>query len=714
MPRPDRPRGADVLTVGIDIGGTFTDVAIVSASGEVFTSKAPTTPNDPSAGVMHALERAAAEVGTDLQGLLARAERITHGSTVATNALLTRTGAKVGLITTRGFEDTPFIMRAIGRVDGLPEDLVRHVAWLTKPQPLVARSSIRGVTERMDARGEVIVPLRQEEVERALDELVEKEGVEGLAICLLNAWANPVHEESIRRLVERRYRDTQLYCAYSHRLARVAGEYARMNTVLVDAFVGPRVQHYLENLERDLRRRGFRGHFLLMQGNGGLTSLKECTPVGTLQSGPAGGMLAAAHMASVLGHSRVITADMGGTSFDVGVYVDGYWRYADEPVIERFRILQPIIEIESIGAGGGTIARAEEPTGRLLVGPQSAGANPGPACYGLGGMDATVTDADVTLGIIDPNYFLGGAQKLDAPRARAALQAQVARPLGMETVEAARGIKEIIDGKMADLVRRQVIRSSYLPEDFVLYAFGGAAPVHAAAFARQLGIQTIQVFPMSPVFSAFGIALADVVHTRLMSCHYPLPTDPDLLNEPLATLTGELLEVMGREGFGQDEVRLRRFAALRFRRQAAGLELELPWELLDQERIQELIRLFARKYEDLYGVGAGSVGAGVEVHGLRVDAVGPTSKPVLRASAEAGAPPVPKSHRNLLLDGEFHQTPVYEWAQLGAGQSVSGPAVIEARFTTVLVPPDGIARLDAYGNVVIKLDGRTEEQPWRF
>jgi len=692
------------FTVGIDIGGTFTDVAMLTGRGEVFTSKAATTPDDPSRGVFDALERAAAQVGLDVTGLLARSDRITHGSTVATNALLTRTGARVGLLITRGFEDTPFIMRAIGRVDGLPEEQVRHVAWLTKPEPLVRRSLVRGVTERVDARGGVVVPLREEEVERALGDLVDEERIESLAVCLLNAWANPVHEERIARIV-----GTRVYCAYSHQLTRVAGEYARVNTALLDAFVGPGVRRYLQSLESELRRRGFHGPFLLMQGNGGLASLKECSAAATVQSGPAGGMLAAAHMAGVLGHSRVLTADMGGTSFDVGLFMDGYWRYAQEPIVDRFRIVQPIIDVESIGAGGGTIARAEESTGRLLVGPQSAGGRPGPACYGLGGGEPTVTDADVVLGIIDPDYFLGGSHQLDRQRAEAVLDERVARPLGLDLPEAAAGIQAIVDGKMADLVRQQVIRSHGLPEDFMLYAFGGAAPAHAVAFARQLGIRRIHVFPTSPVFSAFGIALADVRHTRMLSCQLPLPADPVRLNEPLTALAGELLEVMRREGFRSSQVELRRYATLQFRRQAVGVELEIPWAAFDAQRMRELIDLFARKYEGLYGRGAGSVSAGVEVNALRVDAVGRVPKPALRADASAApSRPKPKAHRGVLLDGGIHQTPIYEWSHLRPGQTVTGPAVIEAQFTTVLVPEDARAHLDGYGNLVLALDQGSE------
>ncbi len=499
----------DKWIIGVDIGGTFTDVALVGNSGTVYMSKAPTTPSDPANGVMDALKRAAEIISEPLSNLLGDTQRITHGSTIATNALLTRDGAKVGLVTTKGFEDTPYIMRAIGRVDGLSEEEIRHVMFLSKPTPLVDRHLIKGVPERMDAEGNPVIPLSTEAINTAVDELIEIHKVEALAVCLLNSWANPEHEQKVLDYVESAYGE-RIYSSYSHRLARVAGEYARMNTVLADCFVGPKVKQYLSHLEQQLRQAGFGGIFLLMQGNGGLASPEQCAPVATLQSGPAGGMLATSQMAQLLGHSQVITADMGGTSFDVGLYSNGYWRYATEPVFDRFRILQPIIEIESIGAGGGTIAHADPQLGRLIVGPASAGADPGPASYGQGGNQPTVTDANVALRILDPEYFLGGAHPLHPEKASEALQ-KVASVLNLDELEVAAGIHQIINGKMADLIRRQVIRSGYLPGDFVLYAFGGAAAIHAVGFARDLGIHTIVVFPTSPVFSAFGIAMADVV-----------------------------------------------------------------------------------------------------------------------------------------------------------------------------------------------------------
>ncbi len=693
---------SDAWTIGIDIGGTFTDVALIGNSGAVHMSKAPTTPSDPANGVMDALSRAAVSLGEPLSNLLANAQRITHGSTIATNALLTRVGARVGLITTKGFEDTPFIMRAIGRVDGLSDDEIRHVMYLSKPSPLVERSSIRGVPERIDVEGNAVIPLQIEAMKAAVDELVQVEKVEAVAVCLLNAWVNPEHEQQILGYVEDRY-GSQIYSSYSHQLARVAGEYARMNTVLADCFVGPKVRQYLRHLEQQLRQAGFEGIFLLMQGNGGLASPEQCTPVATLQSGPAGGMLAASQMAQLLGHQQVLTADMGGTSFDVGLYSKGYWRYASEPIFDRFRILHPFIEIESIGAGGGTIAHADPQLGRLIVGPSSAGADPGPACYGLGGTMPTVTDANVALGILDPNYFLGGAHPLSPEKATAALK-EVAKELGLEDLEVAAGIHQIINGKMADLIRRQVIRSGYLPQDFVLYAFGGAAAIHAVGFARDLGIQTIVVFPTSPVFSAFGIAMADVVHTKMMTCQYSLPTDPEVINSALGEMEGDLLAVMQQENFSTAQVTLRRYLTLRFRRQMVGVELEMPWARFGLKGLGEVQNMFAERYQALYGKGAGNADAGTELGAIRVDAIGPVPKASLRPqNASSDLTPVPKGERKIYLEGTWHGAHVYDWQEILPGQRLSAVSIVESPFTTVLIPPGATGQFDPYGNLILHI-----------
>jgi len=694
--------------VGVDTGGTFTDVVVMSGAGEIWTAKAPTTPDDFSRGVMDALEEAAKVVGIERGLLLGRTALFKHGSTVATNALITRSGVKVGFITTKGFEDTTEIMRAIGRVDGLSEEEIRHVTWVTKPDPIVPRERILGVRERMDYLGQEIVPLNRGDVMAAIRYLIDEEKVAAIAVSLLHAWANPKHEEEIRSLALEADSSRQVYWSFGSALSQVAGEYARANTAIINSYLGPTVERYLKDLENKLRADGLKGLFLIMQGNGGGAHREHVSAIANLQSGPAGGMIASAHVAGLLGHKNVITTDMGGTSFDVGLITEGYWRYAQEPIVERFRVLQPIIDIESIGAGGGTIARVDAETGRLMVGPKSAGASPGPVCYDAGGEEVTVTDADLALGIIDPNYFLGGKKLLNKKKAQKAIEEKIARPLRLKVTEAAAGIFDIVNAKMSDLIRRQVVRTGYLPEEFAIYAFGGAGPVHAAGFAAELGVKKIYIFSTSPVFSAFGAAAADVIHTRVVSCQYLLPADPAALNKRLDAIEGDLNEIMTGEGFRRGQLEFRRFFTIRYRRQTAGVELPLPWERFSAKRVAELQQGFEKKYEELYGVGAGYTKAGIEISAIRVDAVGLVAKPRLKASRarKSSIASARKRKREIFFtrpERKLIDTQVYDYTLLGAGARVKGPAVIELPFTTTLVPPGFRVTVDNYLNLVMEI-----------
>jgi N-methylhydantoinase A len=697
------PASTAHYTVGVDIGGTFTDVVVLSPGGGITNAKSATTPDDFSSSVMDAMRQAADAMDLEVADLLGRCDLVKHGSTVATNALLTRRGVRVGLITTRGFEDTPVIMRAVGRVDGLPSDEVRHVADVTKPEPLVRPELIRGVRERIDADGRVVVPLHLDDARRAAGELIDDHGVQALAISFLHAWRNPAHERAMRELVERLHGSSGVHLSVGSELSQVAGEYARTNTAIANAFVAPIVERYLANLDAKLRAAGFTGRLLVMQGNGGLTGRDQATPISTLQSGPAGGMLASAHAGERLAHPKVITTDMGGTSFDVGLVSDGYWRYAEEPIFERLRIVQPIIDIRSIGAGGGTIARVDPATSRLLVGPQSAGASPGPVCYGAGGTEPTVTDCDLVLGHLDADYFLGGRRRLDLAAARAAVQERLAGPLGMDVVEAAAGVSRIVDSKMGDLIRREVVRSGHLPEEYALYAFGGAGPVHAVGYARDLGIKRIYVFPTSPVFSAFGIAMADLVRTRLATLSQPLPVPAGTLNDQLADLEGGLAKELAEVGLAAAP-QFRRYLTMHFRRQTTGEELPLPWDRFTEARVGELAERFVDRYDELYGAGVAYRDAGIDVSGVRVDAVGRVAKPELREAPDDGraVEDARKPSRQAYFDGGFVDTLVYEHGRLGRGMRLLGPAIVESPFTTIVLPPGSRAELDRYLNLVIE------------
>ena len=466
----------------------------------------------------------------------------------------------------------------------------------------------------------------------AIRRLIEEDKVEAIAVSLMHAWANPKHEEEIRALTAEADPHRKVYWSFGSSISQVAGEYARANTAILNSYLGPTVERYLKGLETKLQSGGLKGPLLIMQGNGGVAHREHVSAIANLQSGPAGGMIASAYVAGLLKHQNVITTDMGGTSFDVGLITEGYWRYAQEPIVERFRMLQPIIDIESIGAGGGTIAQVEPETGRLLVGPRSAGASPGPVCYDAGGEQVTVTDADLALGIIDPNYFLGGRKNLNKEKSLKAIEEKIARPLKLKVHEAAAGIYDIVNAKMSDLIRRQVVRTGYLPEEFVIYAFGGAGPVHAAGFAAELGIKQIYIFATSPVFSAFGAAAADVIRTRVMSCQYILPADPAVVNQRLDAIESEMKTAMTGEGFKPNQVEFRRFFTMRYRRQTAGVEMPVSWDRFNAKRMTEMQSAFEKKYEELYGVGAGYTKAGIEISEIRVDAVGKVAKPGLSAS----------------------------------------------------------------------------------
>ena len=694
--------------IGVDTGGTFTDVVVLSNRGDVWSAKASTTPDDFSRGVMDAVAEAARAAGVGTADLLGQTVLFKHGSTVATNALITHSGVKVGLITTKGFEDTTEIMRAIGRVDGLTDDEIKHVTWITKPEPFVPRERIVGVRERMDYLGNEIVPLNWDDVMAAIRRLIEDDKVEAIAVSLMHAWANPKHEEEIRALTAEADPRRKVYWSFGSSLSRIAGEYARTNTAILNSYLGPTVEKYLQGLEVKLKRSGLKGSLLIMQGNGGVAHREHVSAIANLQSGPAGGMIASAHVAGLLKHKNVITTDMGGTSFDVGLITEGYWRYAQEPIVERFRMLQPIIDIESIGAGGGTIAQVEPETQRLLVGPRSAGASPGPVCYEAGGEQVTVTDADLVLGIIDPEFFLGGRKRLNKEKALKAIEEKVARPLKLKVHEAAAGIYDIVNSKMSDLIRRQVVRTGYLPEEFVIYAFGGAGPVHASGFAAELGIKKIYIFATSPVFSAFGAAAADVIDTRVVSCQYILPADPAVVNQRLDEIEAERKAAMIGEGFKPGQVEFRRFFTIRYRRQTAGIEMPVTWDRFNSKRMTEMQSAFEKKYEELYGVGAGYTKAGIEISQIRIDAVGSVAKPRLekRRKSKSQIAAARKGKRKVFFNRparQFIETPIYDYARLGPGSQVKGPAIIELPLTTTLVPPGFNVTVDDYANLVMEV-----------
>lgn len=689
-------------TIAIDSGGTFTDCVAIATDGSMVRGKAPSTPSDYSIGAFKALSVVADQLGLSVEELLGRTELFGHGTTVATNTLLTRTGGTTGLLTTNGHEDAVIIGRTYQKVAGLNEAELADVARLEKAEPIVPRELIHGVTERIDARGTVIVPLDLDTVREALDRVVSA-GVEAVAVSLLWSFINPIHEQAIVRLIESEY--PGLDVSVSHRLAPVIREYERGATTMINAYLLRRTSQYLETLHNRLRTSGLASTPVVMQSSGGVlpVELAKTRPVSLLTSGPAGGVIGAQALGATLGYPNIVTTDVGGTSFDVGIVVDHEPQIASVGTFSKYELVMPIIDIETIGAGGGSLAWIEPDKGVLHVGPQSAGANPGPACYGLGGTEATVTDANVVLGRVNPDFFLGGAQPLDAERARAAV-AVVADSLGMTMEEAAMGIVDIADAHMADLVRQVTIERGFDPRTFVTFAFGGAGPLHAASYGPAAGCRAIVVPMHASEFSAFGIAGSDAMVVAELSEPMFSPFEPAAFAQMFVELEQRARETLAEAGL-QKEVRLVRYVRLRYPGQAHEVDTPVPDGSLSAAELERTIDEFERIYEAKYGRGTAYHRASLQAITFRVNGFGRLHTPSLARypMTDPEASSAIKELRDVCFrdaDG-FAPTTIYDAARLRPGHAFGGPAVVEAADTTVVVHPGQLASVDPYLNIVI-------------
>ncbi len=699
-----------VFTVGCDIGGTFTDTVVLDGAGSVQQYKSPTTPADVSEGIFATLRDAAAANGHSLREFMGNVALFSHGTTVATNALLERRGSRTGLIQTRGFGDTLFVMRAGGRAAGRSEEEIRRLSHLVKPTPIVARDLVVEVDERVDLNGKILAPLTEQDAEGAVTHLLGA-GVDAIAVCLLWAFRNPEHELLLKRTIERLA--PEVFVTVSSDLVPRIKEYERTSTTAVNCYVGPRLAGSLGNLERTLAAEGLAGRPFLMQSNGGLAAVGDSVPraATTLLSGPAGGVTGSARLGQLLGYPNIVTTDMGGTTFDVGLVVDGEPVMLTENVIGQYAVGLPSIGISAIGAGGGSIAHVRH--GFLGVGPESAGASPGPVCYGRGGTEPTVTDANVVLGIIDPDAFLGGTMRLDRAAAEAVIDERIAAPLGLSTLEAAAAVKTITDNKMADLIRRVTIKRGYDPRDFVLFAYGGGGPTHASRYGAEVGVQAIVIPSTAAVHSAYGVATADLRVTFERS--EPMLTPPGAerasehfsltrLNEGLAALAEHARSALRGQGAAEQDIRLRCTADMRLRGQIHELGVELAGEQLTVADVDALIGRFIDAYEAHFGTGSAFAGAGTELMTLRVE--GTAMKPrraayASNALARREAPSAASRPVYLPENGEMREIAVHHGPELSPGDLVRGPAIVELPGTTVVVAGDQIGQIDNAMNLVL-------------
>ena len=719
MPQDTAP---NPCRVGFDIGGTFTDFILADeASGRLHLHKCLTTPEDPSIAALAGLSDLLEGVGVDL----AQVGHIVHGTTLVTNSIIERSGARLGLLTTRGFRD---ILEM-----GTEQRYDIHDLFLTFPEPLASRRDRREIAERVSRDGAVLEAIDPDAVRREVRDLVD-DGVEALAVCFLHAYRNPVHERLVRDLVRSEFPD--LPVSISSDVHPQINEYERTSTTAANAYVQPLMSAYVRRLDRALRERGFRGRFHLIQSSGGLTAPEtaEALPIRFLESGPAGGAQASALAGRAIGHADLLSFDMGGTTAKASLIQDGEPDIA--PMLEAARVRRfkkgsglpvhaPVIDMMEIGAGGGSIARVDD-LGLLKVGPESAGAEPGPACYGQGGTQPTVTDANLLLGYLDPGYFLGGRMALDTAAAESAMAGLAAR-LGLSVAEAAWGVYDLVSENMAGAARVHIVEKGRDPRRYAMVAMGGAGPLHAARVARKLGVREVVVPPASGAASALGFLVSPVAYELSRSAPMRL-ANPDFAG--VGALLGEL-ETEGRARLAaagvDDGVSVQRLADMRLRGQMHQISVPLPAEPLSAVNLPAVVEAFTaeyqRRYTHLYE------GAEIEVLNWRVVCTGPTpalsarlagsdgdagdagadcadraDRPARTDRTEAGSRAL-KGHRRAWVPEReaFAEVPVHDRYAMRAGTVVEGPAIVEEREATTIVPDACTLTVDESLNLRLSL-----------
>ena len=689
--------------VGIDIGGTFTDCAIVDGAGKLLTTKVPSTPSDFSRGMLDALGAGAQALGLPMERFCGDIAFLSHGTTVGTNAIIQKQGAKVGLITTRGHEDAIHIMRGSRGYNGRDIRKVVHFPETSKPVPIVPKRLIRGVSERVDCFGEIVVQLNEGEAQAAIRELIA-EGVQAIAICFLWSFRNPAHEQRVKALVEEISKDVFVTCSVD--IAPKWGEYERVTATALNAYLGPIMSGYLSKLNSSLKSLGYRHGLQITQCGGGTVPVARAgeAPLLTLDSGPVAGVTASQFLGAAMGEKNVITTDMGGTSFDVSIIYAGKPAYSFVSNTGQYEYFLPKVDLQAIGAGGGSLARAHPETRTLTVGPDSAGAFPGPVCYGRGGKIPTVTDAQLVLGYLDPENFAGGRMKLDRSSAFSEIE-KLGKAIGMTAVECAAGICRIVELHMADVIRKVTVEKGFDPRDFVLFAFGGAGPAHAGVFARELGVKKI-IVPQRKAAStwcAFGAAAADVLHIFEHSEILSTPVDASRINNALSLLEKKAKALMTGEGISAERQRFEFSLDVRHKGQINEVEILLPWARLPSKYEALLRSQFVKRYEQLYGRGSALAGAQLEIVVCRLRARALTPRPKLLRSSKSSRK-IPKAalrKPRMIHWSSLRKTPVYDGERLAIGNSVKGPAIVETSDTTVVVHPGTTLRLDTLGNFEI-------------
>ena len=678
-----------IYRVGLDIGGTFTDFVLYDANDHrIALYKCLTTPQDPSAAALEGLGKLAAQANLEIADLA----EIVHGTTLVTNAIIERRGARLGLLTTKGFRDSLEM--------GTEQRYDIYDLFLSFPEPLVARRHRLEIAERVDRDGRIIAPLDREEVRRAVRQLVD-DGIEAIAVCFLHSYANPTHEQAARDLIAREFPD--LFVSVSSEVVAELREYPRAVTTCANTYVQPLMDRYLANLERELAARGFRGTLRLMHSAGGLAAPAAARkfPIRLLESGPAGGGLASALFGDLAGERSVISFDMGGTTAKACLIENGQIDVAsmmEAARVHRFKrgsglpIKAPVIDMIEIGAGGGSIASIDE-VGLLRVGPRSAGADPGPACYGRGGTEPTVTDANLVLGFYDPAFFLGGRMALDRKAAMIAA-GKLGAELGMSAIEAAHGIHKVVTESMAAAARIHLVEKGKAPRAYAMVGFGGAGPAHAAGVARILGIREVIIPPASGAASCLGFLVAPLSFERVRSHPVRMTAgfDAAAVNTALNALESEGRALLAGAGVAAAQITVERSADMRLVGQMHEINVPLPAGTIDQDSLDAIRAAFAevytRRYTSLYA------GATIEAISFRVRVLGPAPEVSLNQASGEAARDKRKGARQVWFGEGFIEAPVFDRYALVPGDVIPGPAIVEEREATTVVPPGDSLRVD--------------------
>ncbi len=688
-------------TVGVDIGGTFTDCVAIAPDARLLHAKILSThASDPGEGVLDGIAMLAALDGLSVEQFLEQAVRVSHGATIGTNLVVERKGARTGLLATAGHTEALAMMRGGGRTAGLPYEQIFSVHNTAKPEPLVSRECVGAIHERIDRNGMVVAPLHEARARETIRSLLEDQQIEALAICLLWSFRNPAHEQRLAAIA--RELKPGLFVSLSSEVAPQLGEYERTVATVINAYVGPASVRYLRDTGERLAARSLASPFLVMQSNGGVApvSAAERKPLVTLDSGPAGGLAGAALLSRVRGDANVIATDMGGTSFDVGLVVAGEPVMAETRTLSQYTYRMPHLDVRSIACGGGSIAWVDPHTRALRVGPHSAGSSPGPVAYGRGGTQPTVTDADVVLGLVRADGFLDGRMPLDAQGARDAI-ARLGEEIGLSVEQTAAGILQVNNAAAANLIRQRTIQQGLDPRDFTLYAFGGAGPVHVWGFTRELGVSKA-VIPLgngASTLSAYGIATSDVVLQLDRACDFSLPVAQHALREALDELDQSAASEARAVGLDPASLTAESTCLLRYRGQffqSLALPLPDPGEASFNLMLREA---FEREYARLYGKGALVLLQDVELFALRTRLSRSLGVSVM---AEHGERPRPAARESRQVFWPTHmdwaETPVWDGLDLRSGDRIDGPAIVELPHTSVALAPQQSLKVDPFGS----------------